>query len=159
MNINIIAVGKMKEDFLKKACAEFEKRLSRFCKLNIIEVPDEPMSDRPSESERDAGLKKEGGRILAAMKNTDMLISLCVEGKQLSSEEFAETFNHACISGASTFTFVIGGSLGLMHDIKAKSNLKLSFSKMTFPHQLMRVILLEQIFRAFKINHNESYHK
>ena len=159
MTINIIAVGKMKEDFLKKACAEFEKRLSRFCKLNIIEVPDEPMSDRPSDSEREQVLKKEGARISAALKNTGMLISLCVEGKQLSSEEFAETLNNACIGGVSDFTFVIGGSLGLMHDMKQKSNLKLSFSKMTFPHQLMRVILLEQIYRAFKINHNESYHK
>lgn len=159
MNINIIAVGKIKEDFLKKACMEFEKRLSRFCKLNIIEIPDEPMSDRPSDSEREQVLKKEGSRILSALKNTDVLISLCIEGKQLSSEEFAETLSSACIDGASSFTFVIGGSLGLLEEIKEKSRLKLSFSKMTFPHQLMRVILLEQIYRAFKINRNESYHK
>lgn len=159
MNITIIAVGKMKEDYLKKACAEYEKRLSRFCKLTTIEIPDEPMSDKPSEAERLAVLKKEGARIMSAIKDTDMLISLCVEGKQLSSEDFAESMDQACTKGASRFTFVIGGSLGLLEEIKEKSNLRLSFSKMTFPHQLMRVVLLEQIFRAFKINRNENYHK
>lgn len=159
MNINIIAVGKIKEDFLKKAVSEYEKRLSRFCKLNIIEVPDEPMSDRPTDGEREQVLKKEGARILTAMKNTDVLITLCVEGRQLTSEEFAQKLGNACLGGASSFTFVIGGSLGLLEDIKVKSSLRLSFSKMTFPHQLMRVILLEQIYRAFKINRNESYHK
>lgn len=159
MNINIVAVGKLKEDFFKKAVAEYEKRLSRFCKLNIVEVPDEPMSDRPTEKEREQVLKKEGARISAAIKNTDVLITLCVEGKQLSSEELAQKLEDVCLNGVSSFTFVIGGSLGLSDHIKAKSNLKLSFSKMTFPHQLMRVILLEQIYRAFKITHNENYHK
>jgi len=159
MNINIIAVGKIKEELLKKACAEYEKRLSRFAKLNIIEIPDEPMSDRPSESEREQVLKKEGAKILSAIKKTDVLITLCVEGKQMKSEDFASFIDNACVSGASDFTFVIGGSLGLLDDIKNLSRLKLSFSPMTFPHQLMRVILLEQIYRACKINHNESYHK
>ena len=159
MNINIIAVGKIKEDFFKKGCAEYEKRLSRFCKLNIIEVADEPMSDRPSEHEREQVLKKEGEKILSAIKQTDVLISLCVEGKQMSSERFAAYIEDACIGGASTFTFVIGGSLGLLSEIKEKSKLRLSFSEMTFPHQMMRVVLLEQIYRAFKINANESYHK
>ncbi len=159
MNITIIAVGKIKEDFLKKACAEYEKRLSRFCKLSIVEIPDEPMSDNPSESEKQLVLKKEGAKILSAMKNTDHLIALCVEGKQMPSESFAEYISNTCLSGNSSFTFLIGGSLGLLEELKAKSKLKLSFSKMTFPHQLMRVILLEQIYRAFKINKNESYHK
>ena len=159
MNITIIAVGKMKEDYLKKACSEYEKRLSRFCKLTIVEIPDEPMSDKPSESERNAVLKKEGVRILSAIKDTDVLVSLCVEGKQLSSEDFAESMDQSCTNGASRFTFVIGGSLGLLEEIKEKSHLRLSFSKMTFPHQLMRVVLLEQLYRAFKINRNESYHK
>ena len=159
MNITIIAVGKMKEDYLKKACAEYEKRLSRFCRLTIVEIPDEPMSDKPSEAERNTVLKKEGARILSAIKDTDVLVSLCVEGKHLSSEDFAESIDQACTNGASRFTFVIGGSLGLLEEIKEKSRLRLSVSKMTFPHQLMRVILLEQMYRAFKINRNESYHK
>lgn len=159
MNINIIAVGKIKEDFLKKALSEYEKRLSRFCKLSIIEIPDEAMSDRPSEGEKNAVLKKEGAKILSAIKNTDVLVSLCVEGKQMKSEKFADFFKTKAVNGANTFTFIIGGSLGLLEEIKEKSNLKLSFSEMTFPHQLMRVILLEQIYRAFKINANESYHK
>lgn len=159
MNINIIAVGKIKEDFLKKACAEYEKRMSRFCKLNIIEIPDEAMSDKPSESEKNSVLKKEGTKILSAIKSTDVLVSLCVEGKQMKSEKFADFFKTKTVNGANTFTFIIGGSLGLLEEIKTKSDLKLSFSEMTFPHQLMRVILLEQIYRAFKINANESYHK
>lgn len=159
MNINIIAVGKMKEDFLKKACAEYAKRMGRFCKLTVIEVPDEAMSDRPSESEKQMILQKEGSKIQAAVKHTDVLISLCVEGKQMSSESFAAFIGQECLKGANTFTFVIGGSLGLLEEIKKMSRLCLSFSKMTFPHQLMRVVLMEQIYRAFKINANESYHK
>lgn len=159
MNITVISVGKMKEDYLKKACAEYEKRLSRFCKLNMIELPDEPMSDKPSDAERDAILKKEGMRILSHIKENDVVISLCVEGKQYASEAFSEYIDNACIGGASSFVFVIGGSLGLWEEIKKKSRLQLSFSKMTFPHQLMRVILLEQIFRSFKINRGENYHK
>ncbi len=159
MNINIIAVGKIKEDFLKKACAEYAKRMSRFCKLNVIEVADEAMSDRPSESEKQAILQKEGAKIENAVKNTDVLITLCVEGKQMASEAFADFMQTECVKGANTFTFIIGGSLGLSEEIKKKSKLRLSFSEMTFPHQLMRVVLMEQIYRAFKINANESYHK
>ena len=159
MNINIIAVGKIKEKFFKDACAEYEKRMSRFCKLNITELPDEAMSDKPSEAEKSAVLKKEASRILSAIRPTDVIISLCVEGKQMASEELADFFKNSCIEGKSSFTFIIGGSLGLLEEVKAKSNLRLSFSKMTFPHQLMRVVLLEQVYRAFKINANESYHK
>lgn len=159
MNINIIAVGKMKEDYLKKACTEYAKRLSRFCKLQVIEVPDEAMSDRPSESEKQTILQKEGAKIQSAIKHTDVLITLCVEGKQMKSEAFADFMQQECVKGASTFTFVIGGSLGLLENIKQQSRLRLSFSEMTFPHQLMRVVLLEQIYRGFKINANESYHK
>ena len=159
MNINIIAVGKIKENYLKDALDEYKKRLSRFCKLTITEVQDEPMSQNPNGKEIDAILKKEGEKITASIKNTDVLISLCVEGKQKTSEEFAKFFSDECVKGANTFTFVIGGSVGLSDEIKNMSNLKLSFSKMTFPHQLMRVVLLEQIYRCFKINANESYHK
>ena len=159
MNITIIAVGKLKEDFLKKACQEYEKRMSRFCKLNIIELPDEPMSDNPQESEIKAILKKEGDKILSKIKNTDTVVALCVEGKQKTSEEFSQFFDEKCLQGISDFTFVIGGSLGLSEEVKKRSEIRLSFSKMTFPHQLMRVMLLEQIYRAFKISRNESYHK
>ncbi len=159
MNINIIAVGKIKEKFFKDACTEYEKRMSRFCKLNITELPDEAMSDKPSEAEKSAVLKKEASRILSAIRPADVIISLCVEGKQMASEELADFFKNSCIDGKSSFTFIIGGSLGLLEEVKARSNLRLSFSKMTFPHQLMRVVLLEQIYRAFKINANESYHK
>lgn len=159
MNIHIIAVGKIKEDFLKQACLEYAKRMSRFCKLTVTEVPDESMSDRPSDSEKQAILKKEAEKIKHAIKQTDVLVTLCVEGKQKTSEQFAELFEAECIKGANSFTFVIGGSLGLSEEIKVQSNLRLSFSQMTFPHQLMRVVLMEQIYRAFKINANESYHK
>ena len=159
MNINIIAVGKIKEKYLKDAITEYSKRLSRFCKLTITEIADEPMADRPSESERKQVLRKEGDKILSAIKNTDVLVTLCVEGMQSSSEKFADFLKEECVNGASTFTFIIGGSLGLLEEIKKKSKLRLSFSQMTFPHQLMRVILLEQIYRAFKINANENYHK
>ncbi len=159
MNINIIAVGKIKEKYLKDAIEEYAKRLSRFCKLTIFEVSDEAMSDKPSDSEKTQILQKEGEKILSAIKNTDVLVSLCVEGKQITSEEFADFFANECVMGANTFTLIIGGSLGLSEEIKQKSKLRLSFSKMTFPHQLMRAIVLEQIYRAFKINANESYHK
>lgn len=159
MNVNIVAVGKIKEKYLKDAIDEYSKRLSRFCKLKITEVPDEPMSDRPSDAEKAQILKKEAEKIDSAIGTTDILVTLCVEGKQLSSEKFAQFFSTETVKGASSFTFVIGGSLGMHDEIKAKSKLKLSFSEMTFPHQLMRVILLEQIYRAFKINANESYHK
>ena len=159
MNVNIIAVGKIKEKYLKDAIDEYKKRLLRFCKLTITEVPDESMSTTPSEKEIESILKKEGEKILSSIKNTDVLISLCVEGKQKTSEEFAQFFSDECINGANTFTFVIGGSVGLCDEIKNMSQVKLSFSKMTFPHQLMRVILTEQIYRAFKINANENYHK
>lgn len=159
MNINIIAVGKIKEKYLKDAIDEYKKRLSRFCKLTITEVSDEPMSQNPSEKEIEDILKKEGEKIISAIKNTDVLVTLCVEGTQRTSEEFAQFISSECVKGANTFTFIIGGSVGLSDKIKSMSNLKLSFSKMTFPHQLMRVILTEQIYRAFKINANESYHK
>ena len=159
MNINIIAVGKIKEKYLKDAIDEYKKRLSRFCKLTITEVSDEPMSQNPSEKEIEDILKKEGEKIASAIKNTDVLVTLCVEGTQRTSEEFAQFISSECVKSANTFTFIIGGSVGLSDKIKSMSNLKLSFSKMTFPHQLMRVVLLEQIYRAFKINANENYHK
>lgn len=159
MNVNIICIGKIKEKYLKDAMAEYSKRLSHFCRLNVLELPDEAMSDKPQDAEICTVLKKEGERILPFIKSSDVVISLCIEGKQLSSEEFAHFFEKETLVGKSTFTFIIGGSLGLLNEIKKKSNLMLSFSRMTLPHQLMRVVLLEQIYRAFKISANESYHK
>lgn len=159
MNVNIICTGKLKEKYLKDAEAEYSKRLSRFCKLTIKEFPDIQMSENHSIKERDAVLLKEAEKILASLGANDFVVALCVEGKQKTSEKFAEFFSQTTLSGKSSFTFIIGSSEGLSPVVKKRADLLLSFSEMTFPHQLMRIILLEQIYRAFKINANESYHK
>ena len=159
MNINIICVGKMKEKFMRDACDEYVKRLTRFAKVKVIELGDEPIPEKASEAEEAAVLKKEGLKILEKTGNGDYVISLCVEGKQKTSPEFAKILSDCALSGKSSISFIIGGSLGLSDEVKRRGDLRLSFSKMTFPHQLMRVVLLEQIYRAFKINANESYHK
>ncbi len=159
MNINIVCVGKMKEKFMTQAVDEYVKRLSRFAKIKITELADEPAPEKMSEAEEMNVLKKEGERILDKIAPSDYVVALCVEGKQMPSEKLAEHIANCMVSGVSAITFVIGGSLGLSEEVKQRSNLRLSFSLMTFPHQLMRVILLEQIYRAFKINANESYHK
>lgn len=159
MKIRIITVGKVKEAFFRDAILEYSKRLSKFCNLEIIEVNDEMTPDKASETETAKILKKEGDRILSKIKDTDFLITLEIEGKKLSSEALAGKINSLGISGVSTIDFVIGGSLGLSDEIKKLSDFSISFSDMTFPHQLMRVILLEQIYRAFKINAGEPYHK
>ena len=158
MNIDIITVGKLKEKYLKEAIAEYSKRLSRFVNLNIIELADEKIQENPSEKEKEQVKETEGKAILAKLKQDSYVISLCVEGKQISSEKLSEKLEDIMMTN-STITFIIGGSLGLADSVKAKSDFRLSFSKMTFPHQLMRVILLEQIYRSFKIMRNESYHK
>ncbi len=159
MKVKIICVGKLKEKYLKDAIAEYSKRLSRFCNLEITELSDEKIPDNASALEEEKVIQKEGEKILKCILPTDYVVSLCVEGKQKSSEEFAEFFSSLALSGNSTVCFVIGGSLGLCESVKKRSDLRLGFSKMTFPHQLMRVFLLEQIYRAFKINSNEKYHK
>ena len=159
MKIKLIALGKLKETYLKDGIGEYVKRMSRFCDTEILELPDEKIPDNPSESEEKAVLAKEAERIKKCIGQKDYVITLCVEGKQLSSEQLAEKMNEISLSGFSTITFIIGGSLGLDPEIKQLSHLKLSFSKFTFPHQLMRLILVEQVYRAFKINHNETYHK
>lgn len=159
MKIKIICVGKIKEKYLKDAIDEYKKRLSRFATVEITELSDEKIPDNPSKAQMDIVLKKEGDKILEKIGASDFLITLCVEGKNLSSEELAHKISDICLMGNSTITFVIGGSLGIREDIKNLSKLKLSFSKMTFPHQLMRVILFEQVYRSFKINANEEYHK
>lgn len=159
MNIDIICVGKLKEKYLREAIDEYSKRLSRYCRLNIIEVADEKtMEDKgPTFDERVKRL--EGERILKYLKEDGFLVTLEIEGKQLSSPELAREIDKVMAGRASRIQFVIGGSLGLYDEIIKTADMHLSFSRMTFPHQLMRVILLEQIYRCFKINSNEPYHK
>ena len=159
MNVRVLAVGKIKESFLRDALNEYEKRLSRFVKLDCIEIPDERIPDGASQAEWDKILSVEGDKILKKIGASDFCIALCVEGKQKSSEEFASLFSSLALSGKSTVTFVIGGSLGLSDAVKKRADLRLGVSQMTFPHQLFRVMLLEQIYRACKINAGESYHK
>ncbi|MBQ9956025.1 MAG: 23S rRNA (pseudouridine(1915)-N(3))-methyltransferase RlmH [Ruminococcus sp.] len=158
MTINIICVGKIKEDFFKNAAAEYEKRLSRFCNINIINLPDKSIPENPSEAQCESVLKAEGELILKKIGKSDTVICMCIEGKMLKSEELAEKIK-GIQNYSSTIDFVIGGSLGLSNEVKSRADFKLSLSPMTFPHNLARIILEEQIYRAFKINNNESYHK
>ena len=150
--IKLITTGKIKEKYLKEAISEYTKRLSKYTKLEIIELNDYDFDNK------NIVLEKENEQILKHISDKDYIVTLEIEGKQFSSTEFAEKINNIFINN-SNITFIIGGSYGLHDDIKKKSNLALSFSKFTFPHQLFRVILLEQIYRAFKIIKNESYHK
>ncbi len=159
LNIKVICVGSIKEKFYREAIAEFEKRLSRYAKLSIIQVPDEKTPENASEAENELIKSKEAAGILKAIKDGDYVITLEINGKQLDSIQLSEKLNQLAISGKSSIAFVIGGSLGLGKDVLNKSNFRLSFSPMTFPHQLMRLILLEQIYRSFRIINNEPYHK
>ncbi len=158
MNINVLCVGKIKEKYFTDAIAEYSKRLSRFVKLNIIEVADEKIPDNASEKEMEIVKNKEGERILSKLPANSFAVTLCVEGKELSSTELAAKISDVSMT-SSNITFIIGGSLGLSDDVKAASHLRLSFGRITLPHQLIRVVLLEQLYRAFKINNNETYHK
>ncbi|WP_394274602.1 23S rRNA (pseudouridine(1915)-N(3))-methyltransferase RlmH [Staphylococcus hyicus] len=159
MKITIIAVGKLKEKYWKKAIAEYEKRLSAYTKVEIIEVPDEKAPENMSDKEIEQVKEKEGQRILAKVKPQSTVITLEIQGKMLSSEALAKEIDQRMTQGASDFTFIIGGSNGLHQGVMNRSNFALSFSKMTFPHQMMRVVLFEQVYRAFKINRGEAYHK
>jgi 23S rRNA (pseudouridine1915-N3)-methyltransferase len=159
MNITIISVGKIKEKYLNEGIKEYSKRLSKYCKLKLIEVNDEKAPENLSEAEMEQVKSKEGKRILSKLNENSYVISLCINGKNLSSEELAEKIDKLALTGNSNVTFIIGGSLGLSNEVINKSHFKLSFSKMTFPHQLMKLILLEQIYRAFRINRGEPYHK
>ncbi|MCI6121817.1 23S rRNA (pseudouridine(1915)-N(3))-methyltransferase RlmH [Lachnospiraceae bacterium HCP28S3_F9] len=159
MKITLITVGKIKEKYLKDAIAEYSKRLSRYCKLEIIEVTDEKTPDHASESVEDAIRSKEAERIQKYIKEDAYIITLEIGGKQLTSEELAEKIDKLGIQGVSHIIFIIGGSIGLGREVLSKSDYALSFSKMTFPHQLMRVILLEQIYRSYRIINGEPYHK
>ena len=159
MKITIITVGKIKEKYLRDAIAEYAKRLSRYCKLEIIEVADEKTPDQASETVEEQIRDKEGERILKCIRDDMYVITLEIGGKMLSSEELADKINMLGIRGQSSVAFVIGGSIGLGREVLKRSDYALSFSKMTFPHQLMRVILLEQVYRSYRIINGEPYHK
>ncbi len=159
MKITCIAVGKIKETYLTAAIREYEKRLSRYCKLEIVELADEKTPDGASEAEEQAIREKEGERILKALKDDAYVIALAIEGKMPDSVELSKKIESLGISGVSHITFVIGGSLGLSPAVLKRADYALSFSRMTFPHQLMRVILLEQIYRSYRIMKHEPYHK
>lgn len=159
IKINIIAVGRLKEKYLRDGCEEYLKRLTAFSKTNIIEIAEERCPDNPSPTEIEAVKQKEGERIIAKIPKGSYVVPMCIEGVQMSSEEFSGKIEQITLSGCSEITFIIGGSFGLSDEVKALGSLKLSFGKLTLPHQLMRVVLLEQIYRAFSISANTKYHK
>lgn len=159
MNIRIIAVGKLKEKYWRDAVAEYAKRLGAYCSLEIIEVRESQLRANSSAADEEAVKTAEGEDILRHISKGDYVITLEIKGKGLTSEQLAEKIAGLVLEGKSTIDFVIGGSLGLSADVSRRADFKLSFSAMTFPHQMMRVVLLEQIYRSFKINRNETYHK
>lgn len=159
IGITVICIGRLKEKYLTDACAEYKKRLGSLCKLNIVELPAGKLSDNPSKKEIENVLMQEGKAIKEKIPSGAKVYTMCIEGKQLSSEELAQRLENDAVCGASTAVFIIGGSFGLSDEIKAMSNFKLSMSKMTFPHQLARVMLLEQIYRASQITLGTRYHK
>ncbi|MBR2176064.1 MAG: 23S rRNA (pseudouridine(1915)-N(3))-methyltransferase RlmH [Clostridia bacterium] len=159
LKITILCVGKLKEKYWRDACAEYAKRMSRFADFSIIEVEEEKLPDSPSPAQISHTLLKEGERLLAKVPNGSVIAAMCIEGKQRSSEGLAELVEIAAVEGASGIAFVIGGSWGLSDEVKKVSKFRLSMSEMTFPHQLARVMLCEQIYRAFQINSGGKYHK
>jgi len=159
MNITVITVGRLKEKYLKDAVNEYSKRLSRYCKLEIVEISDEKTPDNASEKEEDLIREKEGQGILNKIKDNMFVIAMDLGGKQLSSQEFSDYVHKLGVSGNPNIAFIIGGSLGISKSVLDRTNYKLCFSKMTFPHQLFRVMLLEQTYRAFRIMKGEPYHK
>lgn len=159
MNIKIIGVGKLKEKYLKQGIAEYAKRLGKFCKFEIVEVPDEKAPEKLSVAEMEGVKEKEGERILAKIRDKEYVYALAIEGKERSSEEFAQEIAQLTTYGRSDITFVIGGSLGLSPAVLKRAETKISFGRFTLPHQLMRLVLSEQIYRAFMINNGSPYHK
>lgn len=159
MEINIISVGKIKEDYFKKAIEEYEKRLKAYCRVNFIELKDESEGKNLSDKDIDIILDKEGKRILEKIKERSFIIVLDILGRSIDSVEFSKKIKDIMLDGISSIDFIIGGSLGISQEVKDKANYSLSFSKFTFPHKLMKVILMEQIYRAFTIINNKTYHK
>ncbi len=159
IKISIVSVGKIKEKYIKLGIDEFSKRLSKYCKLEIIEVSDEKAPENLSNKEIMMIKNKEGFSILSKIKDGAYIIALDIQGRSISSEDLADNLERLSIMGKSQLYFVIGGSLGLSEEVLSRADMKLSFSKMTFPHQLMRLILLEQVYRAFRINSGQPYHK
>ncbi|MDD3026504.1 MAG: 23S rRNA (pseudouridine(1915)-N(3))-methyltransferase RlmH [Erysipelotrichaceae bacterium] len=159
MNVKIIAVGKLKEKYLKQGIQEYLKRLGAYCKMEIIEVNDEPIGDNASQKDQNIVKQKEGAKILNRIKDNEYVILLHVDGEAIDSVDLADKIETLMINGKSSITFVIGGSLGHGEDVLKRADYKLSFSKMTMPHQLIRLVLVEQIYRAFKIIRKETYHK
>ncbi len=159
MNIQIICIGKLKEKYWTDAVAEYVKRLSRYCSLEIVELKESKLADKAGHAEEELVKLEEGRGILKTIKDGAYVITLEILGKQLTSPELAQKIERLSIEGKSNVAFIIGGSLGLSDEVSRRADYKLSFSKMTFPHQMMRVVLLEQIYRSFKIIKNETYHK
>lgn len=159
MNISVICIGKLKEKYWTQAVEEYSKRLKNYCSLNIVELKETRLPDKAGFAEELFVKETEGAEILKKIKETDYVVTLEVNGKSLSSEKLADKIQNLAVNGRSSITFVIGGSLGLSETVSRRADFKLSFSAMTFPHQMMRVILLEQIYRSFKIIRGETYHK
>ncbi|MBE6007608.1 MAG: 23S rRNA (pseudouridine(1915)-N(3))-methyltransferase RlmH [Lachnospiraceae bacterium] len=159
MKITVVCVGKLKEKYFSDGVEEYKKRLGRYAKIEIAEVADEKAPENLSPAEEEQVKTKEGERILKKITEDAFVVALCIDGKMLSSEDLADFFEKKAVSGISSIAFVIGGSLGLSKAVVDRADYKLSFSKMTFPHQLMRMILMEQIYRAFRIIKHEPYHK
>ena len=159
LSVYLICVGKLKEKFYQEACAEYVKRLSAYCRLTLVELPEEKLPQDPSQAQIDAALEKEAAAIRAKLAPGASLVALCVEGRMRSSEELSGLLSDWSSRGGSSLSFLIGGSYGLHPSIKAEAQVKLSMSPMTFPHHLARVMLLEQLYRSFKIDEGSSYHK
>lgn len=159
LHIEIICVGKLKEDYLKAAVLEYSKRLSKYCSCQIIELTDEKLPTPLSEADKRKVIEKESNCILSHIKENSYVIALDLQGKQYTSEEFSTKLSHIALHENSTITFLIGGTLGMSQNLLARANELVCFSKMTFPHQLIRVFLLEQLFRSFKIQNHETYHR
>ncbi len=159
LSVNLICVGKLKEKFYADAAAEYAKRLSAYCKLNIVELAEQKLPAKPTLGSIQAALDREGETILAKLPPSGKVVALCVEGKELSSEVLAKSVNDWAVGGMSSLTLIIGGSYGLAPGVKQRADLRLSMSPMTFPHHLVRVMVLEQLYRAFKIQEGSDYHK
>ena len=159
LSVNVICVGKLKEKFLTEAVKEYSKRLSAFCKLNITELDETKLSEQAGDSEIQNALKNESEKILAKTGKDSFVIAMCIEGKMMSSEKLSELFDRVSIEGKSRVDIIIGSSFGLSDEVKKRADLRLSVSPMTFPHQLFRVMILEQVYRAFQISTGGKYHK